>query len=379
MSSAAEKIELVPEPKSKNKLARPNLKALTGIRFFLAFHVVILHSEFLSGWEYPVYLRGLIFSGSAAVGFFFVLSGFILTYVYCDEDSFKFKGTKRNFWIARLARIYPVYLLGLLLDLPSGIQNFFAANGTAAAILKSGAGILAHLTAIQSWSPRLASNFNFPAWSISVETFFYLSFPAIILFALPKISMRKFVFLTFGLWTVHCSIVASIVYMGEGTAADSLEVFPLFRIAEFLVGMVFGFSFLKRKTATSITSTLFLVSIACVLGIWSLGLPHIVRASGVLAPLYGICILSLARSSGQFKMLGSSTMVLLGNASYAMYIIHVPILHIVERNIEIESDASPLLFISYIVFLILCSIAVFKLYEVYVQKWIRNRFMGRIS
>jgi len=68
---------------------KSQISILTGIRFFAAFHVVLYHNLFLFGEEAIESIPSLIYSfiqkGEAAVSFFFILSGFILTYVYRDK------------------------------------------------------------------------------------------------------------------------------------------------------------------------------------------------------------------------------------------------------------------------------------------------------
>ncbi|WP_041064256.1 acyltransferase family protein [Cohnella kolymensis] len=56
--------------------------------------------------------------GYVGVSFFFVLSGFILFYNYHSQfTAFKMPSIKR-FYIARIAKIYPVHLLTLVLAIP---------------------------------------------------------------------------------------------------------------------------------------------------------------------------------------------------------------------------------------------------------------------
>jgi peptidoglycan/LPS O-acetylase OafA/YrhL len=97
-------------------LERPPIPALTSLRSFAAVEVVIFHFFFPE----PVdFWRSLFSAGIEAVTFFFVLSGFILAYVYSGRSA-QDTGLKqsREFWKARFARIYPAYGLGLLIALP---------------------------------------------------------------------------------------------------------------------------------------------------------------------------------------------------------------------------------------------------------------------
>ena len=95
------------------------LKILTGFRFFAALHVVCFHNFYLFGELQnllPRFWYIFVQTGESAVSFFFILSGFILTHVYKEKISTK--NEKVTYFIARIAKLYPLYLLGLLLDAP---------------------------------------------------------------------------------------------------------------------------------------------------------------------------------------------------------------------------------------------------------------------
>src|SRR5438105_2435610 len=97
--------------------ARPYLGALASIRFIAAVHVVLYHHRsdaFMVAM--PGFIRQIVNGGYVAVGLFFVLSGFILTYTYVGDRHRNLD--PRAFWIARLARIYPVYLLAFVVGAP---------------------------------------------------------------------------------------------------------------------------------------------------------------------------------------------------------------------------------------------------------------------
>src|SRR5258705_9207014 len=91
------------------------LHALTSMRFVAAFMVIIFHmssdAPFFAAVPWP--LHSIIDCGYVWVGFFFVLSGFILSYQYLDRvQSGRFSA--KEFLIARFARIYPGHLVGFL-------------------------------------------------------------------------------------------------------------------------------------------------------------------------------------------------------------------------------------------------------------------------
>jgi peptidoglycan/LPS O-acetylase OafA/YrhL len=149
-------------PKSK-------LHALTALRFFAAAMIVMLHAQGYFG-TVPLFAHFVLTQG---VCFFFVLSGFILTYAYPALDR---RGTVR-FLVARLARIMPLHLLTLLLYvliLPAWYRDSVSSS-------TRGAGLLSALL-LQAWVPvyRVQTAFNGVSWSLSAELFFYLCFPLLI-------------------------------------------------------------------------------------------------------------------------------------------------------------------------------------------------------
>src|ERR1700747_3770579 len=152
---------------------RPRLHSITSLRFFAALHVVLFHMRvigILSGG--PWWYQNFASIGYVGVNFFFVLSGFILVYTYEGPEL-----NARNFWWARFARIYPAYLLSLIvaapfflfalrhLDLPfyawTKQHTFWACTLT--------------LSLLQAWAPEAALTWNSVCWSLSVEAFFYFS------------------------------------------------------------------------------------------------------------------------------------------------------------------------------------------------------------
>src|ERR1035437_1893487 len=98
---------------------KPQLPSLTGLRFFLALWVVVFHLTSPGGplgptvATSPAWICGLVRTGYVAVGVFFVVSGFVLSYNYPLGRRWSSR-EMASFGIARFARIYPAYFLGLL-------------------------------------------------------------------------------------------------------------------------------------------------------------------------------------------------------------------------------------------------------------------------
>src|SRR5579884_1958186 len=227
---------------------RQSLDALTGARFLAALWVVVYHyalelrfsnltdeTNYLYGHRTPLEL--VILQGHLAVDFFFLLSGFILAYTYITPGGGP-RGGQRAFWVARVARIYPVYLLGLALAL----GPYLASGVGPALLLSSGA---THLLMLHAWFPATLG-WNQPSWSLSVEAFFYALFPLLLpLFA--RLRGRGLALLAAGSWLAFALVTAILFMIGNqvGVAAferwrDVVRYNPLVSLPVFTTGMALG-------------------------------------------------------------------------------------------------------------------------------------------
>lgn len=360
----------------------PRLEALTGLRFFAAMHVVLFHYAGFYLLTAPWWLRSSVGAGYVGVSFFFVLSGFVLTYTYLRPDAAS-SASWRAFWVARFARVYPVYLLSLLLALP--VTAYYLAQGhtPAPALVDRLAGVGGQaLLLLQAWDPWTVSDVNSPAWSLSDEAFFYALFPL----AGPLVARwrgRRLWVAGAVLWLL--SMVAPTLYVlaspGAGPTAlpahpNHLLKFvmyaPLFRLPEFLLGVVTATHLLTtpgRRSGGWIPAA---GAIAAVLGALAiadrLSFPHL--HDGLLGPLFALVILVVARGGGAVGgLLSHPVLVLLGEASYAIYILQEPLWSIcILAAIRVTGSPAPhlrtpLYFVAFAAFLVLASVAAHLLVE----------------
>lgn len=166
---------------------RHNLKALTGARFFAALAVLAFHFSINNSAGLPWYVTKIIEHGNFGVNFFFTLSGFIIAYNYV--------GTRfevRSFWRSRFARVYPLYLLALLISVPFFIQSMHGWS------VESVLNIIRRFTLeallVQSWYPLDGDAINDPGWSISAEAFFYLLFPLVAAYLSTRATRKTLIF-----------------------------------------------------------------------------------------------------------------------------------------------------------------------------------------
>jgi peptidoglycan/LPS O-acetylase OafA/YrhL len=380
------------------------LDPLTSIRFFAAFHVVVYHNaDYIVGslppGPVPDLVRNACAMGYGGVNLFFVLSGFILAYTYLEPGRTP-RVALRRFWVARLARIYPVYVLSLVLVVPPVLAHFYATNPPLLAIAKAGVSGLSALTLTHAWIPPFRGIWNSPSWSLSAEAFFYLLFPFLAGWAW-RLRPRGAMVLALACW------VASTVPMAIGLvllpgdvawvpATDSLpsshlavflRIAPIFRLNEFVFGIALARAFFPRPReerdvgAPAWATPLAVVAMVGIGTGYFLGdhIPRLLIHGGFLDPLYGMLVVGLAHCGGWLKrILSVSWLLVLGEASYSVYVLHIPIRGWLLDAVG-ESEANELglvFFAAYAAIVLLTSIVAFRWIESPMRRWIRSRFSG---
>jgi peptidoglycan/LPS O-acetylase OafA/YrhL len=311
---------------------RPRLSTLTSLRFFAAFHVVIFHLQAMQIFLGPAWFQKLSSVGYVGVSFFFVLSGFILVYTYAGRTL-----SLKEFWRARFARIYPAYAFSLLITAPWFFYAilkfdvpFFAWPKTH---LKLASTLV--LTLLQAWIPPAALTWNPVAWSLSVEAFFYLLFPFLILMLLRR-SRSQLLFIAAASWLTSLALSTAYVSLNpDGLStinADVLGAFwlnalkfhPLARLPEFLLGMACGFLFLRSRQESKFAPPLVLLGLAGVGAVvyFSAAIPYPVLHTALLAPAFAAIVYGFALRPRWGAVLESRFLVLCGDASYSLYLLH---------------------------------------------------------
>jgi peptidoglycan/LPS O-acetylase OafA/YrhL len=342
-------------PTSDRVGQRARVDSLTGLRFFAALYVVLFHQEttFATTHHASKPLVTFLGHGYLAVSLFFVLSGFVLTYNYADrwhETRF------RKFLLARFARIYPVYILALLLQLP-----FY---WHAATVLTT----LAVVFMVQSWTvmpSQLPSAWNFPAWTLSIEWFFYLCFP-LLLHTVRKVQNK-----TAAIWiTALLSVAVGGVQAAIGGRHSWLAAhipLPLLRLPEFYVGMLLARYQPKRSFSGRLP--LFISVTAAVL-LLVLNTHRFVTL--IIIPFAAIIWLLANEYSLLGRLLESKLLVLLGGASYAIYLLQVPMRNwLVTGTVSRTGELASAHF--YIPLLILVGICIFLGFEQPARRLIREK------
>lgn len=318
---------------------RQDLPSLTGLRWFAALLVFGIHftgmalttppgSTGLSGFDQAVHDLGR--TGFIGVSFFFVLSGFVLTWSTPGDQA------SREFWRRRFAKIYPVFavtaLVAVVLQLVvTGVRPGWDV-------------VLGHVLLLQAWTPDQAFVFglNPVMWSLSCEAFFYLVFPALLL-VLDRLSARGlrvagalFVVATFAVPV----LVGEVFTLREPAPPvlvplDGFEdqftywftyVFPLMRVTEFALGIVVAL--LVRRGAWVGPPLPVAIGLCVAAFFVNRELPPLwQRSAGMLIP-FALLIAAAAQADSRraWSPLRGGPLVFLGKVSFAFYAVHVLII-----------------------------------------------------
>lgn len=326
---------MLPHP---SPTSRPSqLDALTGLRFLAAAAVFISHVRVW--FRLPDFNTGPL--GSASVGFFFALSGFILSHVYRANPT-----SKATFYKARFARIWPLHVacIAIVMMTPglAGPPRDAAGWGQLAC----------HVTLTQAWTLDMswALHWNGPAWSLSVEAFFYLLFPL-------TVALRARQILALYALTTIATLVAyansDAIANGDPKAVDTwvtaLSTLPPLRLQEFLAGLCAHAAWVRRpdllRNPSVATGTLLeIASIALVVicflawgsGQWGpawmatwnrpIAVECLSRGPG-LSWAFAALIFVFASAQGWIsRVLSHPSMVYLGEISFAFYLVHAAVM-----------------------------------------------------
>ena len=320
--------------------------------------------------------RGL-FSFTTSVSFFFLLSGYVLARVYLRKDDVI---DTSSFWAARFARIYPLYFVVLTIDSQQLLGAEVQKHGLASGLVKTSKIFVANALMMQAWDTSRLLRLNVPTWSLSAEIFFYLCFPVLGGW-LSKLHGKA-------LW-----MTATGVYVGGQTlvwvvrphlSIQTLLSLPLLHFSTFALGaMLARAQTLREQRRRGIEAPFWQVALALaggvagiLLSILMMPLFHVPGPynNGLLTPVFAMIIwgLSAAKTSVS-RWMCTGWLVALGNASYALYLIHSPLLSLFRQFHWVGAWC-------YAIYLAVClalSLLSFYYFETPVRLWLLHRFDSR--
>jgi peptidoglycan/LPS O-acetylase OafA/YrhL len=363
----------------KDAGATREILPLTSIRFFAAIWVVFFHTlrPFLPAADNLLIVRNIANCGWLGVDLFFVLSGYILGKVYLQPGT---QVERAKFYAVRFARIYPLYIFSLLVALPFLAAWTFAKLPPARAWVLFSTKSLYHIFLLQGWYVATAANWNPPSWSLSVEAFFYYLFP----WLGPRLwRMRSPWILIASAWLVGLLVEATYqLACADGLVSEAtgsvLHTLPVLHLAKFLTGLAVARVSLSAATASKMTAiTLVVTALIAAFCPFPLLLRNI-------WPLFALLIVGLAHGRGFIEwFLSREWMVFLGQASFAVYLLHWPLWSAFFSTKD-KTLLEPALgsiwnapgYITYLLVLVASSAACYRWIEVPARKILRLKLIG---
>jgi len=365
-----------PAPKPAVML-KPPLPALTGIRTLLALAIILFHfTPPHLGLLYPFIDNGYVF-----VGVFFLISGYVLTYNYADRGK---SLVKREFWLARFSRLYPVYLFVLLLSITMVRDEWHARSHA-----EFWQGIILTPLVLQGWSPSVATFWNTVAWTLTSECVLYAAFPWLIRLPWPRKPLRLTILLI-AIWIIGLiphslylylnpdHIVGPVDRYSSSELIRFLKYTPLPYICTFLTGVTLGKLQLTLTLTPRQRLILSSVSLATV-GLFFYLLvghtPYLLMHGGLLTPLFAALVLGLSGPHPISALFSWRPLLLVGESSYCLYLLHFNVFQLLHTYKVPERLHLAALdpWLSYVI-LILLALAVFHFVEIPVRRAILQRF-----
>ncbi|GAA0248190.1 acyltransferase [Saccharothrix mutabilis subsp. mutabilis] len=316
------------------------MPSLTGARFVAAGLVFFFHATLLFPFASPdaqenadtLFLQG----GFTGVTFFFMLSGFVLTWSVRPGD------TAPAFWRRRFFKVYPNHLLTF-------VAALVVLGLVTGATLDAWDGVL-NVLLLQSWHPDLAvrTGFNVVAWSLSCEALFYFAFPFLIKLVDRVRPERLWLWTTLSAASV-VSLPSFAALLPEGQpfpfGYSDRELWFVFHLPPTqLLTFVFGM-FLARIVLTGRPLPLKLGgAVGLAVGAYFVAplFEPLYRFSAVMLVPLGLLVAAAAVADvdRQPTFLGSKAMVWLGDVSFAFYMWHYLVLVLGQQWLGTGQDWS---------------------------------------
>lgn len=354
-----------------------NLPSLTSCRFFAALAVVLHHSG-ATGSPYEAVGK----AGWMGVSFFFALSGFVLMWSFDPSRS------KMDFYINRLSRIYPLHLFGLLVSLAA----FFALGSPLAGYVGTELGTLASLVLVHDWIPghrEIRQAWDGVSWSLSCEFCFYLVAPFLFARWSSGDQLKRLVKLG-GLWLLLIATAWTAGQMNLDGVLDFIQMHPVPHLIEFAMGAVLALiirnnpEFMPKR----IGFVFWVLPIAAYIYTFDGGNADSAIFNLLAIPGFLVLICTLAQwdITGRSSFMRHPTLVLFGEASFALYMTHALLLGIGVKALMasaashfVDNQAASLTFsiTAYALFCVCVSISIHRRIEVPARRWIIRNMAGR--
>jgi peptidoglycan/LPS O-acetylase OafA/YrhL len=289
---------------------RAEIRSHTGLRGVAALLVVFYHLQFSHTYQLSIETATPFFRRCfLMVDLFFVLSGFIISYVYYNGRMLS-PDERRSFWFARFARIYPLHIFALLLTtaIAFGTTALLIVAHHHAAVPGTFGDWLRQALLLNAWFPS-TNEWNIPSWSISAEVVAYVVFP----FAVALLAV--------GWGRLTIALAALTFYVLVGSSLNiAYGIAPLRCLSGFGLGMLV-FAHRDNRLADWQLAGLQVASIA-----WICFCLAFTIRDPLIIPAFVLLVFSTWQDRGAVaSVLSTKPVHWLGEISYSVYLLHAPI------------------------------------------------------
>lgn len=298
------------------------IDALRGIAILL---VMIVHTSLYGEKSQSEIFNSFFKFGAKGVQLFFLASAFTLFLSYNNRNKEENKNILRDFYIRRFFRIAPMYYIGIIFF---SLQNL---NGFEDMTTNNSWNILSNIFFVHGISPYWINNLVPGGWSITVEVFFYVILPILIV---TIKNLNQAVIFTLG------SFIVSMLFrllLQKFQLIDNIELWTEFTYYNFItqlpafgLGIISYFLIVKKDYEIAPISALIIFFIITGHFIWGIIIPNFILIG--ICFLILICILSIK----EYKIFVNKFTLFLGKISYSAYLVHFAVLHWLERTITLN-------------------------------------------
>ncbi len=301
---------------------KAQLDALTSIRFYAILWIILFHYHFIAAPTNNETFTHIMQYAYVALDTFFILSGFIISYVYFDKFNAPHKILKNTprFLCYRFGRIYPLHLITLLFSYLAYKANWFYVHEAETDTF------IMQLLLIQGWFQASSLSWNYPSWSVSMEWLIYLCYPflAYLFLRCRNIELNLWLFGGISLTLFVMVFMRDLPPPVGGrhhygwTGGEIERAFLEFSLGIIMFNLRHA-GFMKNRNHDLICFTLLVIIFAGILfGV----------TEAALLPLLPFFVLSLSQLKGKMLIIfANKPAVFLGDSAYSLYLWHVPVGH----------------------------------------------------